>query len=115
MNATLASSSTFPYSTQSSKIAPSAPKSIAILRIKISPTPVSTSPVTITNAMSIEKYSLARSFFPWPSVMDTSALPPVPIIKPTDPNIMSTGIMRLTAANESLPTQFDTKIPSTTP
>ena len=65
--------------------------------------------------ISIEKYSLAFSFLPSPSVFDTMALPPVPIINPTEPSIITTGIIRLTAANASLPTKLDTNTPSTTP
>ena len=52
---------------------------------------------------------------PSPIVFDTNALPPVPIINPIVPNIISAGIIRLTAAKLSEPTTFDTNIPSTTP
>lgn len=46
--------------------------------------------------------------------MPTSALPPVPIMNPTVPSPISTGMMRLTAANGVLPVKFDTNRPSTT-
>jgi len=36
-------------------------------------------------------------------------------MNPIAPNIISTGIIRFTAAKASLPTQFDINIPSTTP
>lgn len=42
-------------------------------------------------------------FLPSPSVLETIALPPVPIISPTVPIIIITGIIRLTAANGVLP------------
>ncbi len=47
-------------------------------------------------------------------VYATSALPPVPSMKPTAPNTMRNGIMRFTAAKASEPTKLDTKTPSTT-
>ena len=62
--------------------------------------------------MMIEKL---KEFLPSPIVFDTNALPPVPHINPTAPNIISAGIIRFIAANASLPTQFDTNIPSTIP
>ena len=65
--------------------------------------------------ISIENISLARFLLPCPRVMETRALPPVPIMKPMEPNIMQRGIMRLMAAKGVLPAKFETKIPSTTP
>ena len=47
-------------------------------------------------------------------VLDTSALPPVPNMKPTELRSISTGMVKLTAANGTLPTKLDTKNPSTT-
>ena len=97
-----------PYVTQSFAILPLAPSKTAI-------GPVNITPDTTHRYTSIEKYSLAFSFLPSPSVFDTMALPPVPIINPTEPSIIIIGIIRLTAAKASLPTQFETKTPSTTP
>ena len=71
-------------------------------------------PTTVTQT-SMEKYLLARSFFPSPSVFATMALPPVPIIKPRALNPMRKGMMRLIAAKAVFPTKLDTNRPSTTP
>ena len=57
----------------------------------------------------------ARSLSPIPRVRETSALPPVPIINPIEPNIIIAGIIRLTDANALLPATFDINSPSTTP
>jgi len=43
-----------------------------------------------------------------------SALPPAPIISPTEANTITTGQMMFTAASAVLPMKFDTKMPSTT-
>ena len=114
-NAVSITSSVLPYITQSSAILPLAPSTTAIGRINIIPITDSATPDTMQRYISIEKYSLAFSFLPSPSVFDTMALPPVPIINPTEPSIITTGIIRLTAANASLPTKLDTNTPSTTP
>ena len=45
----------------------------------------------------------------------TYGKPPVPNRKPTQPKMISTGIMKLTAVKAVFPTKFDTKKPSTTP
>ena len=63
----------------------------------------------------MEKYSFAFCLSPSPIVFETKALPPVPIINPIEPKIIKAGMIKLTPANASVPTQFDTKIPSTTP
>ena len=59
------------------------------------------------------KYSLARSLSPSPMVFDTTALPPVPAIKPIDATAIRTGKVRLMAAKGVVPTKFETKNPST--
>ena len=61
------------------------------------------------------KYWLARRLSPSPMVLATSALPPVPNMKPIPPNTMMKGITRFTAAKGVLPTKLDTNSPSTTP
>ena len=104
-----------PYVTQSFAILPLAPSKTAIGPVNIIPITDNITPDTTHRYTSIEKYSLAFSFLPSPSVFDTMALPPVPIINPTEPSIIIIGIIRLTAAKASLPTQFETKTPSTTP
>lgn len=71
-------------------------------------------PTAINTYTSIEKYRFASSRLPSPSAIDTTALPPVPIRKPTVPIPMSSGIIRLIAANEVLPAKLETKKPSTT-
>ena len=57
---------------------------------------------------------LAFTGLPSPSVLATSAEPPVPSMNPTAPSTISRGIIRLMAANGVLPTKLDTKMPSTT-
>ena len=104
-----------PYIMQLLAISPVAPRSSASGFIKIIPMAERITPLTIQRYMSIEKYSLAFSSFFSPRVLDTMALPPVPTIKPVEPSIIITGIIRFTAANASLPTQFDTNTPSTMP
>ena len=47
-------------------------------------------------------------------VLATSAAPPVPNMKPTEPRAMANGYTRFTAASASLPAKFDTNRPSTT-
>ncbi len=58
---------------------------------------------------------MARRLSPSPMVLATSALPPVPNMKPMPPKIMMKGITRFTAAKDVLPTKLDTNSPSTTP
>ena len=48
-------------------------------------------------------------------VFATSAVPPVPNIKPTVETIIEKGMMRFTAAKGVFPAKLDTKKPSTTP
>ena len=52
----------------------------------------------------IEKIRLASPFSPSPIFMATSAAPPVPNMKPMQPRIISSGIMKLTAVNGVFPT-----------
>lgn len=56
-----------------------------------------------------------RALSPSPSVFATSALPPVPTMKPMPPSIIMNGIIRFIAANGILPTKLETNRPSTTP
>ena len=46
-------------------------------------------------------------------VIAMSALPPVPNMKPNAPRIISTGMMKLTAAKAVLLVKLETKKPST--
>ena len=55
----------------------------------------------------------ASFVFPSPRVLAMRALPPVPTMKPKAESAMSTGKMRLSAAKAFLPTQLETKKPST--
>ena len=61
-----------------------------------------------------EKTPFAFALSPSPRVFAVMALPPEPIIKPSALIIISTGIMKLTAANGVFPTKFDTNRPSIT-
>ena len=63
----------------------------------------------------IVKISFAFSFLPSPRTFETSAVPPVPIMKPMPPSIITNGITRLIEAKAVLPAKFETKSPSTTP
>ena len=74
-----------------------------------------TIPAARVSWIIMEKYRLAFSRSPSPMVFATSALPPVPIIKPNPPRIIMNGITRLMAAKGTLPTKLDTNSPSTTP
>ena len=47
-------------------------------------------------------------------VFETRALPPAPNMKPMEPSIIKTGMMKLTAAKDVFPTKLETKKPSTT-
>ncbi len=53
--------------------------------------------------MSSEKWRRARGRSPSPKVLATRALPPVPIIMPTEARIMTAGKIRFTAASAVLP------------
>ena len=68
---------------------------------QMNPTTIDTASVTYTIS---EKNSLASSFFPSPSVMETTALPPVPAMNPRVPTPISTGITRFSAAKGVFPT-----------
>ena len=98
-----------PYKMQLSRRVPLAPNKMAtgftrnILRIAIMIPPI-----------AVEKYSLAFSIFPSPSVFATMALPPVPIMKPRALMPIRKGMIRLTAAKALFPTKLETKSPSTT-
>ena len=81
-----------------------APRADAMLPIKIYPIISRMAPQAITKYIKRENISFAFFACPCPSVMDTRALPPVPIINPMDERIIRIGIMRLTAANAVAPT-----------
>ena len=68
---------------------------------------------TAASAMKLNR-RFARTASPSPMVFATSAAPPVPSMKPTDPSPMANGNTRFTAASASLPAKFDTNRPSTT-
>ena len=76
-------------------------------------TAASTAPPTARIATSIEKMPFASFVFPSPRVLAMRALPPVPTMNPKAESAMSTGKMRLSAAKAFLPTQLETKKPST--
>ena len=63
---------------------------------------------------SMEKIWFASICFFSPSRIATSALPPVPNRKPTQPRIIRYGMMKFTAVNAALPAKFETKKPSVT-
>ena len=63
---------------------------------------------------SMEKYLFAKSALPSPNVLATTAVPPVPIMKPKAPKIIKIGIIKLMAAKGILPTKLETNKPSTT-
>ena len=114
MNAILNIIIILPYITQSVMISPSAPSHIATGRMIKQAMSEIMAPTMAVPATIIVKYSLALSFFFSPRVIATSALPPVPNMKPTPPNIIRNGIIRLMAAKASLPTKLETNRPSTT-
>ena len=84
-------------------------------RIKIIPSADKTTPDITVSSIIMVKQRFALSFSPSPRYFAVSALPPVPIIKPTPPRIIRKGITRFTAAKGSFPTKFEIKKPSTTP
>ena len=92
-----------------------APNAIATGRRKTKPIAENAAPIRIAVSTRSEKISFARLLSPSPSVRATSALPPVPNIKPTVDRIISSGKIRFTAAKGVLPAKLDTKNPSTTP
>ena len=92
-----------PYSTESESSLPSAPKSADICGKKIIPIRASTVPIKAAAKTTSENVLLAFSFSPSPKFLAISAPPPVPNIKPMQPSIISTGIMKLTAAKGVLP------------
>ena len=86
-----------------------------MLSIKAKPIAASATPQAIEEYTISEKILLALSLSPSPMVFAISAPPPVPNIKPTQPRIISTGIIKFTAAKAVSPAKLDTKNPSTTP
>ena len=64
--------------------------------------------------ISMLKILLARRSSPCPIVIDTKAEPPVPIINPNAPMIMTAGQMTFSAAKAVVPTKLETNNPSTT-
>ena len=81
-----------------------APISQAIGRMNATPSTVSVRPTTMTKPIIIVKMRLALSLWPQPISLATSALPPVPIMKPMPPSTMMNGMMKFSAANDVLPT-----------
>lgn len=79
------------------------------------PTADSTRPSSRVNSTIMEKVCCASSSLPSPSSLETRAVPPVPIMKPMPPRIMTKGMTRLMAAKGVLPTKLETNRPSTTP
>jgi len=71
-------------------------------------------PKRMTAKTNIEKKRFAMSGRPSPSVRATTALPPVPSMKPTAEISIATGNMMLTALRPMSPTMLDTKSPSAT-
>lgn len=82
-------------------------------RAKIKPVIPNTRLNTAAAATRRVKYWLALSSFPSPNVLETMALPPVPIMNPMEPSPIRRGMVRLIAANGVFPTKLDTKSPST--
>ncbi len=104
-----------PYSTHWSSMAPSAPRMAATGRINTIPSSAMTMPLIMDTYTNRENSRFALSLSPAPIVMAMMALPPVPNINPTAPNIIRNGMIKFTAAKGVFPTKFDTKNPSTTP
>ena len=92
-----------------------APSRIAIGRMASTPTTVRITLSRMPKSVIMEKYLFACSLSPSPSTRETSAVPPVPSIKPIAPRMMRNGIIRLMDANAVFPAKFDTNNPSTTP
>ena len=70
--------------------------------------------MTVTHII-MENVRLARSPSPCPMILETNAVPPVPIMKPMPPSTIMKGMTRLIAAKDSFPAKLDTNRPSTTP
>lgn len=71
-------------------------------------------PPATTVRIRVVKYCRALTGSPMPMARATSALPPVPSMKPKAPTIMVRGKMMFTAARALSPTRLETKRPSTT-
>ena len=91
MNAVWNTSKIRPYSRQFGSSSGVAPSSLAAGSSKSQPMTVDTVPITIVDAASIENRLFACFLSPVPSVMATSALPPVPTMKPRQPNACKNG------------------------
>ncbi len=104
-----------PYNTQSGSIEGVAPKNKDTGRMTNIPPILRKSPRIMVNKINIVKVWFALSFFPHPSSIATRALPPVPIINPIPPRIITNGMTRFRAAKGVLPTKSDTNRPSITP
>ena len=65
--------------------------------------------------VSMVNISFAFSPLPMPKFFEIKAVPPVPTMKPSVPNTIRYGMIRLMAVKGVFPAKFDTKIPSTTP
>lgn len=83
--------------------------------MNITPSAESTAPSISVKYIIMENSFSARSPSPSPSVLATSAVPPVPTMKPIPPSTITNGMIRFTAANAVFPTKLETKNPSTTP
>ena len=92
-----------PYSMQSSSIAGVALRSSETGRMSATPATDRTAPNTTVKPTIIEKVRFASSGLPSPSCLATSAVPPVPIMKPMPPNIIMNGMTRLIAAKAVFP------------
>ena len=76
---------------------------VAVGSMKNQPPRESTEPTTKAKMTSNEKWRRARDRSPSPKVLATSALPPVPIIMPTEASIIPAGKIKFTAASAVLP------------
>ena len=76
---------------------------VAVGSMKNQPPMASIEPTAKAKPTSSEKWRRARGRSPSPKVLATSALPPVPIIMPTEASIMTAGKIRFTAASAVLP------------
>ena len=93
-----------PYSMQLSSSSPEAPRKLATLGTNKAPSNEKITPNIAVTYTSMEKYSFASFFLPSPRVLPTSALPPVPIIKPSAEIAIRRGRIRLMEARAVLPT-----------
>ena len=101
-----------PYVTQYSIICSSAPSIRLIGLMSIMKRMVSMIPMMNSVFTIMEKVRQARSLSPWPRIMATRALPPVPNMRPIAPVIIMAGQIRLRAAKGVVPVKFDTNRPS---